>query len=684
MTGKHDPITTDSMAAEIEQAEIVWDKQEKWVRPLAWPDYSQLDISTNILNNQQVTAGVINQSGAITNPGGWYYTNYIPVDENTSYIASSISKGGSGTYFALYDASKTLTRTVLIVANENPTFTTAANERFVRFSLRNFSNEMATAQLQKGTVATPYVPYFEGMYFTFDTSRADGRTEWASFYCACAGGYKVERGQLVNGVFTAEQTSNVGNGGTFFEWLPSTITGYVVYRITAQTPGSPITSIGIRTLPTAQTGDGRYIDFYYQRVLERFGRLPNLTSFSNWGNVHTKSDTIYDLKSLTTLYLAWTYSYSIENIDITGYNSRVTSCQSTFSGCKQLRYINNTDKLVTSACTVMYYMFCTCYNLLYVDSSTWDTSNVTNMRSAFDSCYSLYILDTSGWNTSKVTTFYATFAGCYKLKHLDVSGFNTSNATEMYYMFGACHRLEELDVSNFDTSKVSGSMAYMFSNMFRIKSLDLSSFDTSKVTSMAYMFVGDRALEYVNLSSFDTSKVTTVQQMFYNCGGLKNLDLSNFDYTSCTNFADFLDLTSHTQDDFKLDFSTCNATVTTINYMFQNNTCLTGMVDLSAMTISQTNPSSVFRSCYNIEIIKLPASLTSIGTYCFDYCRCLKKLVIPSTTLVTLANTNAFTNRNGCPLTIYVPDNLVSSYQAADNWKSLHYVTFAGLSTYTE
>lgn len=97
-----------------------------------------------------------------------------------------------------------------------------------------------------------------------------------------------------------------------------------------------------------------------------------------------------------------------------------------------------------------------------------------------------------------------------------------------------------------------------------------------------------------------------------------------------------------------------------------------------------TNPSYICRYNYSMEKCKLPASLHSLGAYCFDSCRNLKKLVIPSTTLVTLANTNAFTNRNGCPLTIYVPDNLVSSYQAADNWKSLTYVTFAGLSTYTE
>jgi hypothetical protein len=72
------------------------------------------------------------------------------------------------------------------------------------------------------------------MYFTYDTSNADPskKREWAAFYCACSGGYKVERGQIVNGSFVSEQSTNVSSGSVFREWVPQTITGYVVYRIT--------------------------------------------------------------------------------------------------------------------------------------------------------------------------------------------------------------------------------------------------------------------------------------------------------------------------------------------------------------------------------------------------------------------------------------------------------------------
>jgi len=114
-------------------------------------------LGKNLIDKNSVNVGgYINSSGGITATSGWNYTNYIKVKPDTSYIASSISVGGSGTYFALYDASKTLTRTVLIIANQNPTFTTATNEKYVRFSIRSLNNELNTAKLEVGTTATAY------------------------------------------------------------------------------------------------------------------------------------------------------------------------------------------------------------------------------------------------------------------------------------------------------------------------------------------------------------------------------------------------------------------------------------------------------------------------------------------------------------------------------------------------
>jgi len=107
-------------------------------------------------------------------------------------------------------------------------------------------------------------------------------------------------------------------------------------------------------------------------------------------------------------------------------------------------------------------------------------------------------------------------------------------------------------------------------------------------------------------------------------------------------------------------------------------------IDLTGFNFSGvTVPNYVFRYNYSLEKAILPDSLHYIGQYFFDSCRNLETIILPSTTLVTLTNTNAFSGANRAK-TIYVPDNLVASYQTANNWKNLSNVTFAALSTYED
>ena len=567
----HDPITVDSMPAEIESCEIIWDPEEKWHRPLDWPDYSQISLTN-----------------------------------------------------------------------------------------------------------------FEGMYFTYDTSRADHYNDWVGLYCTCSGGYKVERGQIVNGEFVVEETTTKANNAIFEEWIESTLTGYVVYRVTAAT-GNPITCIGMRDMQAALRADGRYSRTYqFQPILERYGRLPNITSFSNWANYFVVSDTIYDLKKITTLNNVWGNCNAIENIDITGFDSQVTACSSTFYYCRRLRYLNNTDKLVTSKCTTMYVMFNECNVLPYVDCGGWDTSNVTRMDSLFGNCYNLYKADVSNWNVSKVTIMTSIFTGCNKLKEIDLSRWVVTLPTSYYSLFNGCHKVKHLDVSGFDSTNVT-SFYCLFSSCISLESIDVSHFNTSKVTNMQQVFYCCRSLKSVDVSNFDTSKVTIFQNMFGGVINIPELDISNFDFSSANNFNTFFNNISlkATQILLPQNITNISPTGSQFDSAFASNYSLLE-VDLTGFNLSGlTAPSAVFRYDYSIEKIILPDSLHYIGTHFFGDCRNLKIIVLPSTTLVTLTNTNAFTNANRAK-TIYVPDNLISQYQAANNWKSLNYVTFAGLSTYTE
>ena len=90
-------------------------------------------------------------------------------------------------------------------------------------------------------------------------------------------------------------------------------------------------------------------------------------------------------------------------------------------------------------------------------------SGVTSLSELFYSCFPLITLDLSSFNTINVTDMRSMFAFCSNLPTLDVSSFNTSNVETMYSMFNYCQNLTTLDLSNFDTNKVT-NMSRMFSN----------------------------------------------------------------------------------------------------------------------------------------------------------------------------------------------------------------------------
>ena len=116
---------------------------------------------------------------------------------------------------------------------------------------------------------------------------------------------------------------------------------------------------------------------------------------------------------------------------------------------------------------------------------------------------------------------------------LDLSSFDTSQVTDMRYMFSELSMLADLNLSNFDTSKVT-NMEGMFSFASKLASLNLSNFNTSQVTVMNRMFANMSNLTNLNLSSFDTSQVTEMSNMFYNTPNLTSLDLSTFDTSKVT------------------------------------------------------------------------------------------------------------------------------------------------------
>ena len=78
------------------------------------------------------------------------------------------------------------------------------------------------------------------------------------------------------------------------------------------------------------------------------------------------------------------------------------------------------------------FMSSNCDNILSVDLSCLDTSNLTEMRSMFYECY--------------------------QLKSIDFTNFFTKNVVNMKYLFVRCKKLEEIDISSFDMNKAKKDM----------------------------------------------------------------------------------------------------------------------------------------------------------------------------------------------------------------------------------
>ena len=241
-------------------------------------------------------------------------------------------------------------------------------------------------------------------------------------------------------------------------------------------------------------------------------------------------------------------------------------------------------------------------NILEIDLSNFDTSEVTDMHNMFYGMSNLTTLNVSHFDTSKVTDMSLMFHGMRDLSALNLSSFNTSQVTDMHNMFYGMSNLTSLNLSSFNTSEVT-NMGFMFYGIPNLTSLDLSNFDTSKTTKMSFMFYGMRNLTALNLSSFNTSQVTDMSGMFYDMPSLTSLNLSHFDTSKVTDmhfmFRDTSSLAS-------LDLSNFDTSkVTDMNYMFHNTSSLTSLNLSNFDTSKVTNMEAMFSDMSGLTSLDL-------------------------------------------------------------------------------
>ena len=111
-------------------------------------------------------------------------------------------------------------------------------------------------------------------------------------------------------------------------------------------------------------------------------------------------------------------------------------------------------------------------NIISIDLSNFNSSNITNINKMFLSCGKLKeIKGLNKFNTSNVKNKELMFQYCYELEFLDLYNFNTSNATNMNQMLYGCNKLEYLDLSNFNLNNAT-NLSNMFSKSKRNKRIE--------------------------------------------------------------------------------------------------------------------------------------------------------------------------------------------------------------------
>ena len=241
-------------------------------------------------------------------------------------------------------------------------------------------------------------------------------------------------------------------------------------------------------------------------------------------------------------------------------------------------------------------------NILEIDLSNFDTSEVTDMHNMFYGMSNLTTLNVSHFDTSKVTDMSLMFHGMRDLSALNLSSFNTSQVTDMHNMFYGMSNLTTLNLSSFNTSEVT-NMGFMFYGIPNLTSLDLSHFDTSKTTKMSFMFYGMRNLTALNLSSFNTSQVTDMSGMFSSMPSLTSLNLSNFDTSNVTDMHNMFYDTSNLTTLNLSNFDTSK--VTDMNYMFHNTSSLTSLNLSNFDTSKVTNMEAMFSDMSGLTSLDL-------------------------------------------------------------------------------
>lgn len=331
-----------------------------------------------------------------------------------------------------------------------------------------------------------------------------------------------------------------------------------------------------------------------------------------------------------------------------------------FSGCFKLLCVRSLFDL--SAVSNMQYFFGFCYSLIALPPI--DSSAVLNATYMFQDCRSLAALPSIKL-PSVTSQFTYVFYNCVKLSNADAL---ICAPTNLYYAFNSCTSLDHIPAgidfshvtsieSTFNGTGLKGTVtislpavnncSYAFSNCSQIQKVVLTDMDAA--TNLTGMFSQCRKLEEVDID--DTSACTNFSNIFYGCCSLKKLPA--LDTSSCTNASQmFYSVPLQRLDLSQYDFSSITSTggLSAIVMLYGRNVVIIGDT-FGPNGITNTN-----------------ALLTLAGNY---YTTPSDVKIAKTDAMLQLAANASTVFANNAGISVYVPDNLLATYQADSYWSTL-------------
>lgn len=317
--------------------------------------------------------------------------------------------------------------------------------------------------------------------------------------------------------------------------------------------------------------------------------------------------------------------------------SSVINFSGMFTYCRKLEAIPliNTESGINFS-----YMFSSCASLKTIPQI--NTSKGTNFKEMFGSCSNLISIPLI--DTGKGTDFSQMFNSCQSLE--EIPAIDTSEGISFGSMFIYCQKLASIPLLN--TGKGT-NFSSMFNGCTALTSIPL--LNTSEGTNFSSMFNGCNSLS--NIPNLDTSKGTLFANMFQNCSALTKLP--QIDTSESTNCRQMF------SNDYAIGYFDLS------NYDLSKVTSISGLTDFIPPMGGETvrfNPTLDQNKIYNTGAILQ-------GTNSYVSASNPAKIIFPQNSMVQIVANATTLFQNSAFIYVYVPDDLLATYQADTYWATL-------------